>query len=270
MHSIEICGNNSNAFSGRGKRKPFVRWKAVAQSVVCTNGVFSPQVSEDDHLPKFVCTECWAKLADFHEFYEAVDEAKNEFLQSAVKEELLSFEVVVPEYDAVWLEHDIASPVGNDVVAAKAEPAVDFTIEIGEPPKLEPSNDFMDVGDLVNDGGGGSDDTHNDESTTISMDNFGEASNDPMVVEAAAPTANNALEDTSAAVTKRYDHLISHFMDMHCGECRHPFETLSDVCRHYRAQHKQATVEMKCCQLQLRLSDIRSHIQYHVKPDLLT
>lgn len=46
------------------------------------------QVNEDDDvLPKFVCTDCWSKSNRFHNFYNAVAEAKQIFLVNLVKVE---------------------------------------------------------------------------------------------------------------------------------------------------------------------------------------
>lgn len=46
------------------------------------------QVNEDDDiLPKFVCTDCWCKSNEFHDFYNAVTEAQQIFLVNLVKTE---------------------------------------------------------------------------------------------------------------------------------------------------------------------------------------
>lgn len=45
-------------------------------------------MSENDLLPKFVCTECWTNLSKFHQFYITVNEAKEAYLAQIVKNEL--------------------------------------------------------------------------------------------------------------------------------------------------------------------------------------
>lgn len=50
--------------------------------------IFSQVRKHDGILPKSVCTECWAKVADFHDFYNAVYDAENEFMQNAEEKDV--------------------------------------------------------------------------------------------------------------------------------------------------------------------------------------
>lgn len=67
---------------------------------------------------------------------------------------------------------------------------------------------------------------------------------------------------------KRFDHLISKYMNMICEVCKHRFKTLTEAISHYRYEHNQQAVTVKCCQRQLSLRDIRYHIQFHLNPDV--
>lgn len=45
------------------------------------------QISESDALPKYICIDCWSKIADFHEFHQRVREAQTKYLIQLVKQE---------------------------------------------------------------------------------------------------------------------------------------------------------------------------------------
>lgn len=45
------------------------------------------KVSELDPLPKHICSECWTKIEDFHEFHEKIHAAQTNYLDRLVKYE---------------------------------------------------------------------------------------------------------------------------------------------------------------------------------------
>lgn len=45
------------------------------------------KVSELDPLPKHICSECWTKIDDFHEFHEKIHAAQTNYLDRLVKYE---------------------------------------------------------------------------------------------------------------------------------------------------------------------------------------
>lgn len=203
-----------------------------------------------------MCLECWEKLADFHDFYRTVEEARAIYLQSSVKEEAPnSIEILYVE--------------SIDVVATKLE----FS------PAQDDSIDFHDVGNIRNDVEHDSNDTHNVASSTKSLTDFSEQydPNQTIVEASAAVTTESANElgtkttDTSIAVElsarRNVDHLAATFMDMRCEECGHPFVSLTEAISHYKNHHKTRTARMKCCQRRLQLYSIRDHMKYHLNPD---
>lgn len=42
-------------------------------------------MSQSDALPKWICTDCWQKTEQFHEFHRAVQQAQNNYLAAIVK-----------------------------------------------------------------------------------------------------------------------------------------------------------------------------------------
>lgn len=81
-----------------------------------------------------MCADCWTKLESFHEFYNAVDEAKSIYLSNFVKAEDLSFveincDVIESdeEFNSIGNEHmDYVEPATSDGQATKTENQSNF------------------------------------------------------------------------------------------------------------------------------------------------
>lgn len=68
---------------------------------------------------------------------------------------------------------------------------------------------------------------------------------------------------------RQYDHLIPNYMDMFCENCKHPFDTFKEACKHYTWKHKQKNVFVRCCQRRLSIpGQIRDHVQYHLNEEI--
>lgn len=207
-----------------------------------------------------MCIECWTKLSDFDDFYNAVDEAKHSYLARSVKEEfVLCFDeincpAVEPNDDVVFAKVELL----DDVVAADAD---------------HNDDEFKDKENFRNDNDTRSNDAHEDGSSVKSVIEFSEKYD--LKVEAMTESEAN-VENTPATPetpvqkdkVKKYDHLILQYMNMYCERCRHPFATLSDACRHYRSKHNERTVKLNCCDRKFAFSDVRSHMRYHMNPDI--
>lgn len=216
-----------------------------------------------------MCAECWTKVENFHKFYETVEEAKIFFLRNLVKEEEPNF--VEINCDAVGFD--------DTNVFVKTESS-DFGADNSKRTEREHdgtqghddfgSSSFFDFAN---------DDESNDSDKCMAK--FDEE-HDPKVDAAAALAAAQLaievvgqVENTSDVTTnssvlakKKFDHLISKYMDMKCEICRHPFDTLSDASYHYRSKHQRRTAKLKCCQRRIKMPDIRDHIQYHLNPNM--
>lgn len=235
---------------------------------------FVLQVSKEDILPKFVCTECWTKATTFHKFYEAVAGAKIIYLERSLEEELRPNFAEI-NCDAVALDDGIA--------CVKMEPSID--IGAGQLELTEHNSGAVNASQCRSDTNSRStsffqfanDDGSNDSDKCMAK--FGKARH-PKVDEATALAAirnsfniehtqtHGASANPINAPNKEFDHLISKFMDMQCELCRQPFGTLSQASSHYRSKHQRRTATLKCCQRRIKMPDIRDHIQHHLNPNL--
>lgn len=200
---------------------------------------------------------------DFHKFYQAVAEAKIGYLNIAGKRE------TVPNFVEINCD-----TVGSDdeIAFVKTETSIGVTSNVNH--TSQSPDDFGSASFFAFDN---EDNNVNHSESDESSTKF-EEEHDRNVDEAAKIAAAELavdivakLEDSSdvpinsnQAMNKRFDHLISKYMDMYCEICRHPFNTLSEASSHYRSQHQRRTVTLKCCQRRINMPDIRDHIKYHL------
>lgn len=189
-------------------------------------------------------------MANFHEFYNAVDVAKNIFLTNTVKAEVPNFvQINCDGFD-------------DDIQSVKEEPVnVDY-INF-EPSSLEMHGSRNQVGarGLIDIN------KRDDEETGFN------ASIDKMPVEAttAATLDENTYDSPQTeALEEEIDQLCFKQMDIRCGLCNHPLSTASQAVNHHRSEHNANAYHkqiIKCCDRQLLPYDIRDHVQYHSNPN---
>lgn len=229
---------------------------------ICNYGF---QITENDHLPKSICRDCWSKLERFHQFYEAVNEAKHNYLANFVKIEAMNF----VEINCDAFESDRNAPIIKDEV-------VNF-IQAGiRSPSLENKSDSRPHGQskqLENSS------KYSSEATTIPNHIIdtqpatcdGNLAGNPdcgSTEETAASGIDTSITAAKSIVgeNETNDHLIANYIDMNCDSCKIPFSTLSDAISHYRNNHKH-TALLRCCQRRIKTSYIRDHVRYHLNPD---
>lgn len=258
------------------------------------------QVTDDDILPKFLCNDCWPKLEQFHEFYNAVAEAKSVYLKNTVKEEVPHF--VAINCDGIDFDDDRPS--------VKIEPLVVEAVKIEPAPIAEKrsecaanehdaahdndSSDFFDSEKFVHckmDS-----DSDADESAPKCKEELSAATecnpkieNAPVSVlrstaknirkdrkkktgltnKAKAKCANKAAGNsaTKSVILETDFQLASKYMRINCELCDHPFETLASARIHCRSKHN-STAKFTCCERRLRIYNINDHLQYHLNPDV--
>lgn len=204
------------------------------------------QVSEDDELPKCVCTECWTEVQHFHKFYESVKEATMNHIGIFVKIEEPSF--VEDSCDAVDFDDNADS--------METEPLTyDGHTDNNEP--LANGGSSEDSSDRVNEFGGHTEET-NSHVETLQHRNV----DDESEVKPSSIFQSDAVGDTI-----NFDKLIPICMNMQCDTCQHPFGSLSEATRHYKRKHKRRSVSVNCCQRKVLLKGIRDHIRYHLDPN---
>lgn len=260
------------------------------------------QVSDDDILPKFVCCDCWAKLVKFHEFYNAVDEAKNLFLKDTVKDEEPNF--IAINCDVIDFEDDIPSvkiePMDVEVVKSELPPTEEKKSEcapIVEDANDNNSSDYFDSGNFVNcrvDSDSDTDDDDDIESgsslkkeSTATAKNESKEDNVPACASRAAKknrtnkkkkknsskmksksrTKTSATSAAKNVVSETDFQFASKYIRINCELCDYPFESLTSARAHCRSKH-DSTAKFVCCKRRLRIYNINDHLQYHLNPDV--
>lgn len=208
-----------------------------------------------------MCPECWAKLESFHQFHDEVELARINFVKKSVKEE-----------EEVSIEREVNcddNELDVGILAVKVEPLHMIDADYEEPNYEYAEAEDMDNYSIQIDG---LNDSHSDgakaNSPNVECEAEVEAAAAQIAAEIAQKTKEELLKNRQTTADKKFDHLISKYMEMMCEVCSHPFKTLTEAISHYRNEHNQRGVNVKCCERKLSLRDIRCHIQYHLNPDV--
>lgn len=86
-----------------------------------------------DTLPKCICTDCWHKIEEFHNFHRSILNAQNEYLKRTIKSE------IEREPDNVCSLHEIIKPPNFVEVITNCEEFNEFADET-----IKPSHDLDD------------------------------------------------------------------------------------------------------------------------------
>lgn len=225
------------------------------------------QVLKNDHLPKVICRGCSTKLKVFHDFYNAVNEARKGFLLVIMKNIDLNCKEV--NFDSVDCD--------DDIPLVKLEPVADIFVTEIETSSLE--GNISDADRMKNSSVNHFDgvDFRNDEfDTGADESEFDTATDDVDAATAlnVSPETAGKRENNTAVKPKKFrrssgnfDYLISSYVNMFCDICEQPFETLTEATSHYRRNHNRKYMYVKCCQRRIFIpGEIRDHIQYHLNP----
>lgn len=201
-----------------------------------------------------MCTNCWKKISDFHEFYGRVDVATNEFLKTHTKGETLPFvEVKCDEIDVIENESVIVKKEVSDIMSTEAEP------QLLQPSPSPLESDDADEENIENDQREKEIDHFNVERSNESDNDDGHEL-DTNITATPISTANGKIQN--------FDHLMPQYMSMTCDICDYPFKSMSGAFTHYRKEHQTQKIHIKCCDCQLRMRDVKDHIRYHLDPDV--
>lgn len=254
-------------------------------SYLLNSDEFCFQVSENDLLPKFLCLDCWIKLDYFHEFYNAVAEAKTNFFGNSVKIEEPTFIEVNCNAD-VDFEAERIEPI------IEPQPLIDNnrTFETYASPSDNDCNgNFAGNDDYFNDNDdddvdGNSaekmlnnkiDSNENGKSTerTIKRESIVEQTLDSNALAELAKTILGIYNATISRTDKRnankkFMQMTPKYFDMICELCDYKFQSFHQAYTHYRQKHYTSTVNVKCCRQSIQSKDIRDHILHHLYPEI--
>lgn len=197
------------------------------------NSVSFAQVRADDIFPNFICTKCWLKLADFHDFYNAVDEAKSVFLRTVQKEEIPDDADIDVNTDSLESENSSSLLRDENTLLPTPDDLMDFDyVDVKPEPPRKPNET-------------------------------------PYVSAASRVVVSHRYtvdESTSSKMDKAQ--LISDSLNMTCFCCGRQIRTLLDLTDHYQVEHsEERCLRVKCCDTILRLTDLLDHMEYHLHPD---
>lgn len=248
---------------------------------VCTHATFSFEILtfglpgnfpfqidvKDEFLPKFICPDCWMKSNYFHEFYNSVAEAKRRYLRKAAKR---SEKPTFIEVDCNLAENDCDMPF------IKVE-----TIIEEDPSSIDPKRNGFDIENRFEHGSSSADlvnameSVKNEEFVGLECDE-NESTESAAKFESTAEAALDAeaklaikiFEKSSKSKSDEFMKLIPNYFDMRCELCECDFTTLNQVYTHYRYNHDNAKIQVKCCPDRISSADLREHILFHLNPDI--
>lgn len=188
-------------------------------------------------------------MSNFHEFYIAVDIAKNIFLGNDVKTEAPNF--IEVECDPIDFEDNRVKVESDDNDKVESIPWVNST------GATDGSQDYEKIDERL----------------------FAECvdGNAALTANVSVKTAFDPSVATKKVTTKKVtaksndtdiENLIAEYIEMSCEICQHPFKTLKKARGHLRGVHKLRSVKVKCCQKKIDLYDINGHIQSHLNPEI--
>lgn len=203
----------------------------------------SNQVRDDDDLPKFVCSECWAKTVDFHKMYKRALDNRCDFLTNSIK-------MFPPPASAV--KCDSLHIDDGDISSMKLVPTATIV-------KEEIADDIImqKCSDSIN----------------------GSCSDAVSTARRTNDTSKLRPRNAKTAKTNerhpKFDHVeltkrIAWFpsSDLSCDFCETIFDSFGEAKRHYKAQHGTPNGYIKCCNRHLiTRADVVEHIEWHMNPD---
>lgn len=183
-------------------------------------------------------------MEQFHEFYNTVSDAQTKFSVNCAKPEFLEIKCDIEMVDGE-----------NAAIVVKGERIIDTHVfDV----KLE--DDASAYGSEI-------------EAEANKNTPMGSASPDTFVHFASEYDSKSVNREKiamngTAALINRVDHLIPNYLDMNCEICEQPFGSFTEANSHYRHIHRRPSVTLRCCQRRMKMCDIRSHIHYHLNPDM--
>lgn len=187
-----------------------------------------------------MCPECWLKVADFHDFYNAVDEAKKNYVEIDAKKEIPIVDDVVNYSVQVQCEDDDS---------LKSEP-MDFDFVQVEMPSLGQVNIPTNAT------------KQRIESSAIEV----RAKEKVPILAYGQPMAGQPM--TGQPMTGSGAQLISEFMNMTCFYCGIQINTVYEITEHHQDEHSdEYHLRVKCCDTKLELTELLEHMEYHRQPD---
>lgn len=221
--------------------------------------------NENDHLPKSICRDCWTQLESFHKFYNSVKAARVTFMLNFVKHNDMDFTETKCNDDIFTIK------IEPDVLSTELQMSPLEDNEISESVSEVESSRLQDIEAAENvtsfysvNGGNFNAADEDDTSQSISK---AMKPNDKTGQKHVRKVARG--REIRIQSNKQFDHLIPNYVDMFCENCKHPFDTFKEACRHYIWEHKQKSVLVKCCQRRLSIpGQIREHVQYHLNAEI--
>lgn len=222
------------------------------------------QVSEnDDILPKFICTDCWNKLNQFHDFYNTVAEAKTHFLANLVKIEETNFkgadvcEDDMPPVKTILINEDGPSSLRSiddrfEIESLQNQDFHDFLFD-------DRLNDLEEIDEKIE---------CEEIACAKSASKYDPVLDKTLTAEVAAVLAKQVYDKTSKTTIKQLIPLFPQYIDMICKICETKFDALCAALHHYRDKHHQTKIYVKCCQKLISVAYVRDHILHHLNPDV--
>lgn len=207
----------------------------------------------DELMPKFVCTHCWTKLANFHEFYTAVDAAKHIYLGKFVKEEVPNF----IEINCDGFAENFPPVKDEPTINSKLLPVVHF------------NDNSEELGDSIE-----SIAINTRDAEHIECDEEAIRDNYDSVMYEVTEQESTAIDDVDdmphSPKMEVVDEETVQTLNIRCGLCGRSVCKSSEAVNHYRSEHGEHAPHrqiIKCCDRQLLPYDIRDHTRYHLNPD---
>lgn len=188
-----------------------------------------------------MCVQCWAKLADFHDFYNAVYEAESVFLQNANAGVSLGVaESNGNEIPNIIEVHYDSDGCNDDHAIIKSEMMDIDYVGVKSSTIAEPANQTN---------------AQNTHEANVSQ------TKRPIV-------AWHSTTSQSTTPTNQCAKLISEHMNMTCFYCNLEIKTLPELTDHHQDEHRDENhFRVICCNTKLALTDILDHVEYHRNPN---
>lgn len=215
------------------------------------------QISEDNLLPKYVCTDCWTVVLNFHEFFQTVEKAEIIFLQTKLKYGKIR-EKIQNKYQTINLINSTKRENTNSSISKSNI----------EPDESSNDSDNYLLTQMCSDDGNGSDSGEQEENCEqfgkrkISMSSESDFQNDSYGEK------NTGAEPIPRDKDKE-DKLINNYFNLTCKICSDKFDLVMELHKHCRTVHKVPLqlLTCKCGRNYKRPYEMRDHVYYHLNPN---
>lgn len=225
------------------------------------------QIVDSNILPKFVCTECWTIILNFHVFFRAVERAEIAFLQTKLKNGEIrerirkKYQILNRKNSNRRKDSNTKSDVSNDQYLSIQMCSEDDNNSENDSHTQDPSDQHVE--------------SKEEQEKEFKRCPLKKSENRKRSINADSDFENESYgrENTEIGPILRdkdkEDDLISKYFNLNCTICSEKFNLALELHKHWKSVHQMhpPSLTCKCGRKYSRPYEMRDHVHYHLSPN---